>query len=43
MRDFQFHTNDFNIIWSISYNASVVGSCIHCDVMKLRGETVSAG
>ena len=40
---FSFHTNDFSIVWSISYNASIIGSSIHCDVMKQPGETVSAG
>ena len=43
MRDFQFHTKDFSIIWSINYNASMIGSNIQCDVMKQPGETVSAG
>ena len=42
MRDFQFHTKDFSIIWSINYNASMIGSNIKCDVMKQPGETVSA-
>ena len=40
---FRFTLNDFSIIWSISYNASITGSSIHCDVMKRPGETVSAG
>ena len=40
MRDFQFHTS---IIWSINYNASVIESNIHYDVMKQPGEIVSAG
>ena len=43
MRDFQFHTKHFSIIWSINYNASVMGSNIQCDVMKQNGETVSVG
>ena len=43
MHDFQFHTNDFSIIWSINYNASIIESNIQCDVMKQPGETVSAG
>ena len=43
MRDLQFHTNDFSIIWRINYNATVIGSNIHCDLMKQPGETVSAG
>ena len=43
MCDFQFHTNDFSIIWSINYNASVIESNIQCDVMKKPGEIVSAG
>ena len=43
MRDFQFHTKDFSIIWSINYNASVIGSAIQCDVIKQPGETASAG
>ena len=42
MRDFQFHTKGFSIIWSINYSASVIGSNIQCDVMKQPGETVSA-
>ena len=43
MRDFQFHTKDFSIIWSINNNASMIGSNIQCDVMKQPGETISAG
>ena len=43
MRDLQFHTNDFIIIWRINYNATVIGSNIHCDLIKQPGETVSAG
>ena len=43
MRDFPFHTKYFSIIWSINYNASVIGSNIQYDVMKQPGETVSAG
>ena len=43
MQDFQFRTKDFSIIWSINYDASVIGSNIQCDVMKQPGETVSAG
>ena len=42
MRDFQFHINDFSIIWSINYNASIIESNIQCDVMKQPGEIVSA-
>ena len=34
MRDLQFHTNDFSIIWRINYNATVTGSNIHCDLIK---------
>ena len=40
MGDFPFHAS---IIWSINYNASVIESKIHCDVMKQPGEIVSAG
>ena len=43
MCDLQFHTIDFCIIWSINYNASIIGSSIHCDVMKKPGETISPG
>ena len=43
MRDFQIHTNDFNIIWSVNYNVSVIENNIKGDVMKHHGETVSAG
>ena len=37
------HTNDFSIIWSINYNAIVIRSNSHCDLIKQSGETVSAG
>ena len=43
MCDFQFQTKDLSIIWSINYNASVIGSNIQCDVMKQPGETISVG
>ena len=43
MRDLQFYANDFIIIWRINYNASVIGSDIHCDVIKQPGETVIVG
>ena len=43
MHDLQFHTNDFSIIWKINYKAAIIGSNIHCDLMKQPGETVSAG
>ena len=36
----------FSIIWRINYrlyNATVIGSNIHCDLIKQPGETVSAG
>ena len=39
----QFHTRDFSTIWSINYNASMIGSNIQCDVMKQPGETISLG
>ena len=42
MHGFQLHTNDFSIIWSINYSASIIGNNIQCDVMKQPGETVSA-
>ena len=43
MYDFQFHAKDFSIIWSINYNAIVIGGTIQRDVMKQSGKTVSAG
>ena len=43
MRDLQFHTNDFCIIWRINYNATVIGINIRCHLIKQPGETVSAG
>ena len=43
MRDLQFHTNDYRIIWRINYNATVIGINIRCHLIKQRGETVSAG
>ena len=43
MPDVQLHSNDFGIIWSINYIASVIGSDIQCDVIKQPGETLSAG
>ena len=43
MRDLQFHTNDFNIIWRINYKATIIGSNIHSDLIKHPGETFSAG
>ena len=43
MCDFQFHTKDFSIIWSINYNAIVIESTIQRDVMKQSEKTVSAG
>ena len=43
MHDFQFQTKDLSIIWSINYDASVIGSNIQCDVMKQPGETISLG
>ena len=43
MCDLQFHTNDFSIIWRINHNARVIGSNIHCDVIKQPGEAVSVG
>ena len=39
----QFHANDFSIIWRINHNATVIGSNIHCDLIKQCGETVSVG
>ena len=32
----------FNI-WRINHNATVIGSNIHCDLIKQPGETVSVG
>ena len=43
MRDLQFHTNDFIIIWRINHNAGVIGNNIYCDVIKQPEETVSVG
>ena len=43
MRDLQFHTNDFSIVWRSNYNASVIGSNIQCDVIQQPGEIVSVG
>ena len=43
MRDLQFHTNGFGIIWRINYNASVIESKIQCDVIKQPGIIVSIG
>ena len=43
MRNLQFYTNDFIIIWRINHNASVTGSNIHYDVKRQPGETVSVG
>ena len=43
MRDLQFHTNDFIIIWRVNHNASVIESNLHCDVIKQPGETIIIG
>ena len=43
MRDLQFHTNNFIIIWRINHNASIIGIITDCDVIKQPGETVSVG
>ena len=43
MRDLQFHTNDFSIIWRINYNVSVIASNIQGEVIKQPGEIVSVG
>ena len=43
MHDLQFHINDFSIIKRINYNATIIGSSIHCNLMKQPEETVSAG
>ena len=43
VRDLQFHTNDFSIIWRINHNATVIRSKIYCDAIKQPAETVSVG